>query len=131
MKALCYEGPRAIRYSDFPEPTIRDDRDIIVRVEQAGICGSDLHIYNGQGFSPDTGFCVGHEAVVVVLRVGEPGERKLFQIAEAKGRIGSLSGLRQCGQEKRGKKRDNGEDDEEFDEGESVPRVGGRITNDE
>lgn len=70
MKALCYEGPRAIRYSDFPEPTIRDERDIIVRVEQAGICGSDLHIYNGHGFSPDTGFCVGHEAVGEVVAVG-------------------------------------------------------------
>jgi 2-desacetyl-2-hydroxyethyl bacteriochlorophyllide A dehydrogenase len=70
MKALCYEAPGAIRYTDFAEPAIRDPRDIIVRVELAGICGSDLHIYNGHGFSPDLGYCVGHEAVGEVVAVG-------------------------------------------------------------
>ena len=37
---------------------------------RCAICGSDLHIYHGQGFSPDLGFCVGHEAVGEVVEVG-------------------------------------------------------------
>jgi threonine dehydrogenase-like Zn-dependent dehydrogenase len=42
----------------------------VVRVDRAGICGSDLHIYGGHGFSTDLGFCVGHEAVGEVVEVG-------------------------------------------------------------
>jgi threonine dehydrogenase-like Zn-dependent dehydrogenase len=70
MKALLYHGPRDGRPGEFPEPAIQDDRDAIGRMTQAGICGSDLHIYQGHGFSPETGFCVGHEAVGEVVEVG-------------------------------------------------------------
>jgi 2-desacetyl-2-hydroxyethyl bacteriochlorophyllide A dehydrogenase len=70
MKALCYHGARDIRYESFADPKLSDDRDAIVRMKRCGICGSDLHIYHGQGFSPDIGFCVGHEAVGEVVEVG-------------------------------------------------------------
>jgi 2-desacetyl-2-hydroxyethyl bacteriochlorophyllide A dehydrogenase len=70
MKALTYHGPRDIRYEGFDDPKIGDSRDAIVRMTRCGICGSDLHIYHGQGFSPDFGFCVGHEAVGEVMEVG-------------------------------------------------------------
>jgi threonine dehydrogenase-like Zn-dependent dehydrogenase len=39
-------------------------------VTGCSICGSDLHIYHGHGFSEDIGFCVGHEAVGEVVEVG-------------------------------------------------------------
>jgi 2-desacetyl-2-hydroxyethyl bacteriochlorophyllide A dehydrogenase len=71
MKALLYQGPREIRCETFDDPKIDDDRDAIVRMTRCGICGSDLHIYHGQGFSPDLGFCVGHEAVGEVVEVGK------------------------------------------------------------
>lgn len=70
MKALLYYGPRDIRYEDFPNPQLAAPTDAIVRVERSGICGSDLHIYHGQGFSPDLGFCVGHEAVGEIVETG-------------------------------------------------------------
>jgi threonine dehydrogenase-like Zn-dependent dehydrogenase len=35
----------------------------VVKVTACGICGSDLHIYDGHGFSTDIGFCVGHESM--------------------------------------------------------------------
>ena len=70
MKALLYQGPRDIRCEDFADPGLADDRDAIVKMTRCGICGSDLHIYHGQGFSPDLGFCVGHEAVGEVVEVG-------------------------------------------------------------
>ena len=35
----------------------------MVKVTACGICGSDLHIYDGHAFSTDVGFCVGHESM--------------------------------------------------------------------
>ncbi len=75
MKALCYQGPRDIRYERFADPGLLDDRDAIIRMDRCGICGSDLHIYHGQGFSPDLGFCVGHEAVGEVMEIGKAVRR--------------------------------------------------------
>jgi threonine dehydrogenase-like Zn-dependent dehydrogenase len=50
--------------------------DAIVRMDRCGICGSDLHIYQGHGFTEDLGYCVGHEAVGEVVEVGR-GVRRL------------------------------------------------------
>lgn len=70
MKALCYYAAGDVRYEDVPDAMIVDPRDIIVRMTQAGICGSDLHIYHGSGFSPATGYSIGHEAIGEVVEVG-------------------------------------------------------------
>lgn len=75
MKALCYHGKQDIRYEDFKDPEIHKDTDVIVKMEKCGICGSDLHIYHGQGFSPDLGYCVGHEAIGEVADVGRAVHR--------------------------------------------------------
>ncbi|MEI9993491.1 MAG: alcohol dehydrogenase family protein [Rhizomicrobium sp.] len=87
MKALLYQGPRDIRYGSLDDPRIEEERDAIVKMERCGICGSDLHIYHGQGFSPDLGFCVGHEAVGEVVEVGrgvkrlKPGDKVMISAA--------------------------------------------------
>ncbi|MDF8334893.1 alcohol dehydrogenase family protein [Novosphingobium cyanobacteriorum] len=70
MKALRYFGPREIRYESMDDPTPKDRGDAIIKVEACAICGSDLHIYHGHGFSNDLGFCVGHEAVGEVVEAG-------------------------------------------------------------
>lgn len=70
MKALRYFGARDIRYDSMDDPRLESDRDAIIKVDRCAICGSDLHIYHGQGFSEDLGFCVGHEAVGEVVEVG-------------------------------------------------------------
>lgn len=75
MKALCYFGERDIRYESFDDAKLQNDDDVIVKMEKCGICGSDLHIYHGQGFSPDVGFCVGHEAVGEVVETGRNVKR--------------------------------------------------------
>jgi hypothetical protein len=62
MKALFYQGPREIRCETFDDPKLANDRDAIVKMTRCAICGSDLQIYHGQGFSPDLGFCVGPHA---------------------------------------------------------------------
>lgn len=70
MKALRYYGACDVRYEAMDDPTPQSDRDAIIKVTACSICGSDLHIYHGHGFSEDTGFCVGHEAVGEVVEVG-------------------------------------------------------------
>jgi 2-desacetyl-2-hydroxyethyl bacteriochlorophyllide A dehydrogenase len=70
MKALRYFGERDIRYDAMDDPILLSDRDAIVKMDACSICGSDLHIYHGHGFSEDVGFCVGHEAVGEVVEVG-------------------------------------------------------------
>lgn len=75
MKALRYYGARDIRYESMDDPVLHSERDAIVKVSACSICGSDLHIYHGHGFSEDSGFCVGHEAVGEVVEVGKAVNR--------------------------------------------------------
>lgn len=70
MKALRYYGARDIRHEAMDDPVLLSDRDAIIKMQACSICGSDLHIYHGHGFSEDLGFCVGHEAVGEVVEVG-------------------------------------------------------------
>ncbi|MEV6280285.1 alcohol dehydrogenase catalytic domain-containing protein [Nocardia sp. NPDC051832] len=83
MKALTYEGPRQISFSEVADPKLPGSDGAIVRVTAAGICGSDLHIYSGHGFVQGTGYGVGHEAVGEIVEIGpdahgfEVGDRVL------------------------------------------------------
>ena len=47
MKALVYHGPGVKAWEDVPDPMIEDSADAIVRVDAVTICGTDLHILNG------------------------------------------------------------------------------------
>ncbi|WP_031431272.1 transposase [Methylomicrobium agile] len=47
MKAAQIHGPKNISYDTVPDPAIRDDRDMILKVTATAICGSDLHMYSG------------------------------------------------------------------------------------
>lgn len=75
MKALRYFGPRDIRYDGMDDPTPGDARGAVMKVRACAICGSDLHIFHGHGFSEDTGFCVGHEAIGEIVEVGSAVRR--------------------------------------------------------
>jgi 2-desacetyl-2-hydroxyethyl bacteriochlorophyllide A dehydrogenase len=70
MKALRYFGTRDIRHDEMADPVLEAAGDAIIQMDACSICGSDLHIYHGHGFSPDIGFCVGHEAVGEVVEIG-------------------------------------------------------------
>ncbi|MEV4235583.1 alcohol dehydrogenase catalytic domain-containing protein [Nocardia sp. NPDC049737] len=70
MKALTYQGPQQISYTEFPDPALPGRDGAIVRVTASGICGSDLHIYAGHGFTDGTGYSVGHEAVGEIVELG-------------------------------------------------------------
>ncbi len=70
MKALTYHAAKDIRFESIPDAKITAPHAALVRVRACGICGSDLHIYQGHGFSDDIGFCVGHEAVGEIVEIG-------------------------------------------------------------
>ncbi len=87
MKALRYFGERDIRFDSMDDPRLEADGDAIIQMDACSICGSDLHIYHGHGFSEDIGFCVGHEAVGEVVQVGRavtrlrPGDKVMIPAA--------------------------------------------------
>ena len=70
MRALTWRGVRDIRHEDVPDPALRNDGDAIVRVERAGLCGSDLHVYHGRELGLDVGTVMGHELVGRVVDAG-------------------------------------------------------------
>ncbi|WP_266204936.1 zinc-dependent alcohol dehydrogenase [Pontibacter kalidii] len=76
MLAMNYRGPKRVRIDHKPMPEILHPEDAIVRVVRSCICGSDLHLYNGN--VPDTrvGSTFGHEFVGVVEEIG-PDVQKL------------------------------------------------------
>lgn len=81
MRALTFQGVRDIRYAEAPDPRIAHERDAIVKVELAGLCGSDLHVYHGRETGIDRGTVMGHEMVGRVVETGPavrdvgPGDR--------------------------------------------------------
>ncbi|AYA36514.1 glutathione-dependent formaldehyde dehydrogenase [Hymenobacter oligotrophus] len=70
MLAMDYRGPKRVRVTQKPMPEIKHPEDAIVRVTRSCICGSDLHLYNGN--VPDTrvGTTFGHEFVGEVVEIG-------------------------------------------------------------
>lgn len=70
MKAVSYEGKRKMVVSEHPKPELNKPSDALLRVTTSGICGSDLHMYDGR--TPlKKGTVVGHEIMGVVEEVGE------------------------------------------------------------
>lgn len=69
MKAVSYEGKRKMVVSDHPKPKLSKPTDALLRVTTSGICGSDLHMYDGR--TPlKAGTVVGHEIMGVIEDVG-------------------------------------------------------------
>lgn len=72
MKALVFEGIRRIACSTVPDPALAEPGDVVVRVQAAAICGSDLHVYRGLETGLDAGTVMGHELAGEVVEAG-PG----------------------------------------------------------
>jgi threonine dehydrogenase-like Zn-dependent dehydrogenase len=89
---VTFHGTGDIRVTEVPDPTILEPTDAIVRVTLAGICGSDLHIFNaGTAFGFLEGQRIGHEFIGTVEAVGAnvtgfaPGDRVLSSCSVADG----------------------------------------------
>lgn len=80
MRALVYEGPRRVEMRRLPVPAAGDG-EVLVRVAQAGICGSELSGYLGHNSLRKPPLVMGHEFSGIVAATGPgatrfaPGER--------------------------------------------------------
>lgn len=76
MRGLVYKAQGEVSVESVPDAAIAAPTDAIVRVTKAGICGSDMHIYNhGDAFGFSPGCRLGHEFVGVVEEVGSEVRR--------------------------------------------------------
>jgi L-iditol 2-dehydrogenase len=63
------EGAGGIEVRDVPKPQVTDPDQVLVRVRAAGICGSDLHVYEGKLLC-DIPVIMGHEFSGEIAEVG-------------------------------------------------------------
>ena len=68
MKAVVYDAPRSYSVREVPDPE-PGPGEVRIRTIQVGICGTDLHIHNGDFFAAFP-LIPGHELVGVVESVG-------------------------------------------------------------
>jgi 2-desacetyl-2-hydroxyethyl bacteriochlorophyllide A dehydrogenase len=84
MKQAVVAGPRAFEVQDVEQPQPAPG-EVLVRVRNVGVCGSDLHFYRGQ-FPVPPGFVLGHECAGEVAALGEgvsgfaPGDRVALEL---------------------------------------------------
>ncbi|MCC9644628.1 galactitol-1-phosphate 5-dehydrogenase [Rhodopirellula sp. JC740] len=70
MKAMLLTEYKNMQVTDVEEPEVGAD-DVLVQVEACGICGSDIHGYDGSTGRRIPPLVMGHEAAGVVVQVGE------------------------------------------------------------
>lgn len=70
MKAVCWNGITDVSVEEVPDPKLINPRDAIVRVTSTAICGSDLHLYDGDIPTMKKGDILGHEFMGEVVEVG-------------------------------------------------------------
>jgi threonine 3-dehydrogenase len=74
MKALVKKYPeKGLWLEDVPEP-IMGDSDVLIRVKQTAICGTDIHIYKWDEWAQKTipvPMHVGHEFVGEIINIGK------------------------------------------------------------
>jgi len=91
MKALLLTDYRQLAVTEVDEPEVGYD-DVLIQVEACGICGSDIHGYDGSTGRRIPPLIMGHEAAGVVVSVGAhvddlvPGDRVTFDSMVSCGR---------------------------------------------
>jgi L-iditol 2-dehydrogenase len=80
VRALLLEAPSRVSVADLPVPVPGPD-EVLVEVRACGICGSDVHGYDGTSGRRTPPLVMGHEAAGVVVEAGpdagpwQPGDR--------------------------------------------------------
>ena len=74
MRALLLSEYKKLSVVDMPVPAFADD-EVLVRVQACGVCGSDIHGYDGSTGRRIPPLVMGHEAAGVIERVGSRVER--------------------------------------------------------
>lgn len=69
MRSLVLEEPRSLVLRETPKPTV-GPHDVLVQVRACGICGSDVHGYDGSTGRRIPPLIMGHEAAGTVAEIG-------------------------------------------------------------
>jgi len=84
MKAAVFTAPFRIEIREVPEPEVGPG-EVKIKVKAAGICGSEVHAYNGTHPFRHPPAIMGHELAGVVVEAGSaesrfrPGERVVVE----------------------------------------------------
>src|SRR5919204_1304023 len=73
MQALVYLGTHRMEVQEVPAPAPGPD-EVLVRVHYAGICGSDLHGFEGRSATRRPPLIMGHELAGTVVATGSEVE---------------------------------------------------------
>ena len=68
MKAVVYDAPRSFSYREVDDPKLAP-HEALLRIEACGLCGTDLHIHEGE-FGPRFPLIPGHEFTGRVVELG-------------------------------------------------------------
>jgi (R,R)-butanediol dehydrogenase/meso-butanediol dehydrogenase/diacetyl reductase len=74
MRAAVFHGPRDVRVMDVPDP-VAGPGEVVVKVERAGICGSDVNRFRYGSHPWPPPFIMGHEFCGTIADRG-PGVRE-------------------------------------------------------
>ena len=69
MKALVLTANSKLELKDIPKPQIREG-ELLIRVKAVGICGSDIHGFDGKTGRRVPPIIMGHELAGEVAEVG-------------------------------------------------------------
>jgi L-iditol 2-dehydrogenase len=95
MKAAVLTALRRFEMQELPDPVLENASDVLLKVEEVGVCGSDVHYYETGRIGDQVvqfPFLVGHESSGTVLAVGAdvqgllPGDRVAIDPAVVCGR---------------------------------------------
>ncbi len=75
MKGVCFSGVQSVAWDSVEDPRLEASTDVIVQVDLAGLCGSDLHPYFGREQGLDPGTVMGHEFVGRIVEKGSAVQR--------------------------------------------------------
>jgi len=85
MQAAVLVAPKRFEVREVPLPQTGPD-DVLIKVDRCGICGTDIHIFNGHYAADRLPLIPGHEFAGTVHRLGErvaglrPGQRVVADI---------------------------------------------------
>lgn len=80
MRALTFQAVETLAIEAIDDPTLEAPDDVILEIEVAGVCGSDLHVYHGRETGLDVGTVMGHEYLGRVAAVG--GEVRTLAVGD-------------------------------------------------
>ncbi len=74
MKALALTGLKKLEFVEVPQPQIKEDTDVLLKLAYVGICGSDIHYYEEGKVGTQVviyPYRIGHECSATVMQVGK------------------------------------------------------------